>query len=325
MKFIRPLSKLLVAIATLSPLGTPVLAQEYPSRPIRLIVPFPAGGSTDHVARVVSNGIKEELGQSAIIENKGGAGTLLGTEAVARADPDGYTLLSTATPFAINATLVKTVNFDTVKSFDPVIFTAAIPLVILVNEKSPWRSLDDMVKAAKAKPGVYTYGSSGNGGSPHLATSMLEAATGIKMVHIPYKGSAPAVADLVAGQTDMVIDTVFLGAPHVKSGRLRALAQLGPKRSVLMPDVPTMQELGYKDFSAVSWFGIFAPAGTPRPILEKLNLAINRTLAKPEVVETLNAQGFFIIGGPLDGAMPRLKREIEIWGRAVRDSGAVAQ
>ena len=154
---------------------------------------------------------------------------------------------------------------------------------------------------------------------------MIEAATGIKLMHIPYKGSAPAVADLLAGQTDLVIDTVFLGAPHVKSGRLRALAQLGPQRSVLLPDVPTMQELGYKDFSAVSWFGIFAPAGTPRPILEKLNVAINRTLAKPEVVETLNAQGFFIFGGPLDGAMPRLKREIEVWGKAVRDSGAVAQ
>ena len=325
MKFIVPLGKLLVLTATLLPLGTPVLAQEYPSRPIKLIVPFPAGGSTDHVARVVSNGIKDELGQAAIIENKGGAGTLLGTEAVARADPDGYTLLSTATPFAINATLVKTLNYDTVKSFEPVIFTAGIPLVILVNEKSPWRSLKDLVEAAKAKPGVYTYGSSGNGGSPHLATAMLEAATGIKMMHIPYKGSAPSVADLVAGQTDMVIDTVFLGAPHVKSGRLRALAQLGPQRSVLMPDVPTMQELGYKDFSAVSWFGVFAPAGTPRPILEKLNGAINRTLAKPAVIETLNAQGFFIVGGPLDGALPRLKREIEIWGKAVRDSGAVTQ
>ena len=325
MKFIVPLGKLLVLTATLLPLGTPVLAQEYPSRPIKLIVPFPAGGSTDHVARVVSNGIKDELGQAAIIENKGGAGTLLGTEAVARADPDGYTLLSTATPFAINATLVKTLNYDTVKSFEPVIFTAGIPLVILVNEKSPWRSLKDLVDAAKAKPGVYTYGSSGNGGSPHLATAMLEAATGIKMMHIPYKGSAPSVADLVAGQTDMVIDTVFLGAPHVKSGRLRALAQLGPQRSVLMPDVPTMQELGYKDFSAVSWFGVFAPAGTPRPILETLNGAINRTLAKPAVIETLNAQGFFIVGGPLDGALPRLKREIEIWGKAVRDSGAVTQ
>ena len=325
MKFIVPLGKLLVLTATLLPLGTPVLAQEYPSRPIKLIVPFPAGGSTDHVARVVSNGIKDELGQAAIIENKGGAGTLLGTEAVARADPDGYTLLSTATPFAINATLVKTLNYDTVKSFEPVIFTAGIPLVILVNEKSPWRSLKDLVEAAKAKPGVYTYGSSGNGGSPHLATAMLEAATGIKMMHIPYKGSAPSVADLVAGQTDMVIDTLFLGAPHVKSGRLRALAQLGPQRSVLMPDVPTMQELGYKDFSAVSWFGVFAPAGTPRPILETLNGAINRTLAKPAVIETLNAQGFFIVGGPLDGALPRLKREIEIWGKAVRDSGAVTQ
>ena len=144
-------------------------------------------------------------------------------------------------------------------------------------------------------------------------------------MHIPYKGSAPAVADLVAGQTDLVIDTVFLGAPHVKSGRLRALVQLGAQRSILLPDVPTMQELGYKDFSAVSWFGIFAPAGTPRPILQKLNVAINRTLAKPEIAETLKAQGFFIDGGPLDGAMPRLKREIEIWGKAVRDSGAVAQ
>ena len=325
MRLFVPAVKLLVLLAGLSPLSAPVMAQDYPTRSIRLIVPFPPGGSTDHVSRVVANGLKDELGQTAIIENKGGAGTLLGTEAVARADPDGYTLLSTATPFAINATLVKTVNFDTVKSFDPVIFTAAIPLVILVNEKSPWRTLKDLVEAAKAKPGVYTYGSSGNGGSPHLATAMLEAATGIKMVHIPYKGSAPAVADLVAGQTDMVIDTVFLGAPHVKSGRLRALAQLGPQRSVLMPDVPTMQELGYKDFSAVSWFGVFAPAGTPRPILEKLNGAINRTLAKPEVIETLNAQGFFIVGGPLDGAMPRLQREIEIWGKAVRDSGAVTQ
>lgn len=325
MRLFVPAVKLLILLAGLSAFSMPVLAEDYPSRTIKLVVPFPPGGSSDYMGRVVANGLKDELGETAIIENKGGAGTLLGTEAVARADPDGYTLLATATPFAINATLVKTVNFDTVKSFDPVVFTGAIPLVLLVNEKSPWRSLNDLVEAAKAKPGVYTYGSSGNGGSPHLATSMIEAATGIQLMHIPYKGSAPAVADLLAGQTDLVIDTVFLGAPHVKSGRLRALAQLGPQRSVLLPDVPTMQELGYKDFSAVSWFGIFAPAGTPRPILEKLNVAINRTLAKPEVVETLNAQGFFIFGGPLDGAMPRLKREIEVWGKAVRDSGAVAQ
>ena len=325
MRLFVPAVKLLILLAGLSAFSMPVLAEDYPSRTIKLVVPFPPGGSSDYMGRVVANGLKDELGETAIIENKGGAGTLLGTEAVARADPDGYTLLATATPFAINATLVKTVNFDTVKSFDPVIFTGSIPLVLLVNEKSPWRSLKDLVEAAKAKPGVYTYGSSGNGGSPHLATSMIEAATGIKLVHIPYKGSAPAVADLVAGQTDLVIDTVFLGAPHVKSGRLRALVQLGAQRSILLPDVPTMQELGYKDFSAVSWFGIFAPAGTPRPILQKLNVAINRTLAKPEIAETLKAQGFFIDGGPLDGAMPRLKREIEIWGKAVRDSGAVAQ
>ena len=190
-----PVFKLLILLACLSPLCTPAMAQEYPSRPIRLVVPFPPGGSSDYMGRLVANGLKDELGQTAIIENKGGAGTLLGTEAVARAEPDGYTLLATATPFAINATLVKTVNFDTVKSFDPVIFTGAIPLVLLVNEKSPWHSLKDLVDAAKAKPGVYTYGSSGNGGSPHLATSMIEAATGIKLVHIPYKGSAPAVAD----------------------------------------------------------------------------------------------------------------------------------
>ena len=287
MRLFVPVIKLLILLAGLSLFSTPVMAQDYPSRAIKLIVPFPPGGSSDYMGRVVANGLKDELGQTAIIENKGGAGTLLGTEAVARADPDGYTLLATATPFAINATLVKTVNFDTVKSFDPVVFTGAIPLVLLVNEKSPWRSLNDLVEAAKAKPGVYTYGSSGNGGSPHLATSMIEAATGIQLMHIPYKGSAPAVADLLAGQTDLVIDTVFLGAPHVKSGRLRALAQLGPQRSVLLPDVPTMQELGYKDFSAVSWFGIFAPAGTPPAIQTAIADAYRKAAQDPEVLKVL--------------------------------------
>ena len=317
---LRLLAGLAGTLATLCALP-PALAQGgFPDKPIRIVVPFPPGGSSDSVARVLAAGMKERLGQPVLVENKAGAGTIIGTEMVAKSPPDGTTLLWMATPFAINATLFKQLPYDTQKDFTPVVVATTGPLALIVHPSSPWRTVADLVAAGKV--GKLTYGSSGNGGSPHLATEMFKNAAGFDAVHVPYKGSAPSVQDLLAGHTSFVFDTVFLTAPFVQSGKARALAQTGRTRAAALPDVPTMVEAGVPNFVATSWLGLAVPAGTPKDVVAKLNAAANEVLSRPDVKASLAKQGMDPAGGTPEEAARHVATEIAWWGKAVRDSGA---
>lgn len=313
------LSACLLFLAAQSPAA---LADTYPSRPIKLVVPFPPGGTSDTVARVLAKGMGERLGQSVIVYNQGGGGTIIGTEAVARSAPDGYTLLWMTTPFAINHTLFAKRPYDTFEDFIPVVDVISVPLVLIVPSNSPAKTLQDLIAMAKKAPGKVAYGSSGPGGSPHLVTAMFASKAGLQLNHIPYKGSAPAVMNLVAGQTDFVIDTLFLTRPQIEAGKARALAQTGAARSPLLPDVPTMREAGLDDYEASSWLSLAAPAGTPETIVSRLNATANEVLQDDAVRRSLEDQGLVIAGGSPERARTHLRAEVERWGQAVRDSGA---
>jgi len=304
---------------------SPALGQDnFPSRPIKIVVPFPPGGSSDSVARLLANGMREKLGQPVIVDNKAGAGTVIGTEAVAKSPADGYTLLWMTTPFAINASLAKSLPYDTFKDLTPVIDVVEMPLVMIVNPSSPAKSVRDLVQMAKKSPGKLSYGSSGNGGSPHLAMEMFKSMTGVFINHIPYRGSAPSVQDLIAGQTDVVMDTIFLTTPQVQAGKARALAQTGTKRSAYLPDVPTMREAGVEGYEATSWLALAAPGGTPSAVVQKLNAAANEVLKSTAIREQLTKQGLEILAGTPEDSARHLRVEVEKWGRAVKSSGAKA-
>ncbi len=312
------------ALLALAPVAASFAQDAFPSRPIKIVVPFPPGGSSDSVARLLANGMKDKLGQPVIVENKAGAGTIIGTEAVARSPADGYTMLWMTTPFAINESLYKQRPYDTFKDFTPLIDVVSNPLVMIVNPKSPANTVKELIALAKKAPGKLSYGSSGNGGSPHLAMEMFKAAAGVDIKHIPYKGSAPAVTDLIGGQTDVVIDTLFLTAPQVTGGKARALAQTGPTRSKLLPDVPTMREAGLAGYEATSWLSLAVPAGTPAAIVSRLNAAANEALQTPAIRDQLVKQGMEVHGGTPDEAAQHLRAEVERWGKAIAASGAKA-
>ncbi|MEI7445602.1 MAG: tripartite tricarboxylate transporter substrate binding protein [Burkholderiales bacterium] len=320
----RRLTAALAAVPALGPaLGRPAAAQEaWPSRPLKLVVPFPPGGTADAAARAIAAGLRERLGQPVVVDNRGGAGTLIGTDLVAKSAPDGYTLLWATTPFAINATMVEKPPYDTFRDFVPVLRGLSSPLVLVVPASSPARSVAEFVALAKRSPGRLVYGSSGNGGSPHLAMEMFKAQAGIFVSHLPYRGSGPALADLLGGQTDAMFDTVFLLTPQVQAGKVRALAQTGATRSPLLPDVPTMQEAGLAGYEATSWFSIAAPAGTPPAVIAKLNAAANEVLQSPPIRDGLAKQGLQVHGGTPEEAARHLRSEVERWGAAVKRSGA---
>jgi len=305
--------------------AAPPAAAAYPERPIKLVVPFPPGGTSDSLARIVAKGVGERLGQTVIVDNKPGAGTVIGTEAVLREPPDGYNLIWATTPLAINDSLLDKLPYDTLRDIRPVATVAGVPLVLIVPAASPVHSLADLIARAKAAPGTLTYGSSGNGGSPHLAAEMLSSMADIKLVHIPYKGSAPSVLSVIAEQTDMAFDTLFLTLPQIQSGKARPLAQTGSARSSLLPDVPTMAEAGLPGYQAASWFMMAVRTGTPADIVERLNAATNAVLADPAVRQSLAEQGLQPMGGSPQDATDHLRNEIGKWGKIVRASGARAE
>lgn len=303
---------------------TSAFAQDsFPSRPIKIVVPFPPGGTTDVVARLLAGAVKDRLGQPVLVENKAGGGTIIGTDAVAKSAPDGYTLLWASTPFAVNDTLYRgKLPYDTLKDFTPVIDIVGIPLVLAVPSRSPAKSVQEFVELARRQPGKLSYGSSGNGGGPHLAMEMLKSARGIFVTHVPYRGSAAALNDLMGGQTDAMFDTIFLVTPQAAAGKVRILAQTGAKRSSYLPNTPTMQEAGIAGYEAIAWLKLVAPSETPVTAIQKLNAAFNDALSSPAVRESLTKQGLPLMGGsPQDSAI-HLKAEIEKWGKAVKSSGA---
>lgn len=294
----------------------------YPEQPIRLVVGFSAGGTTDVVARIIGKEIGEELGQPVVVENRPGAGSNIGAEMVARAKPDGYTLYMVAVTSAINQTLYKNIRFNLIDDFDPVALAVRVPNVLVVNPKLPVNSVKELVDYAKAHPGEMNFASSGSGTSIHMAGELFKQLADIDVVHIPYKGSSPAVTDLIGGQVDFMFDNMPSSWPHVEAGKLRALAVTTAERSKTAPDLPTMRESGFPTFDVSSWFGVIAPKGTPKEAIDKLNKAIRQALAKPAVQSQMEDLGAMPADTTPEQFGDFIKSEVDSWGKVVKASGA---
>ena len=290
------------------------LADEYPSRPIRIIVPYAPGGGADMVARIVAKRVGDTIGQTIVIENRGGAGSIIGTEMVAKAEADGYTLLlGQSGPISINPAVYKDLRYDPERDFAPVTMTTAYPYILVVNAKLPVKSLQDFVALAKSKPGAMNYGTTGIGAANHLVTELFNGKAGLKMAHIPYRGTALAVADLVGEQVTVVFGDPVSVLPHMQAGTLRALAVTSTQRSPVAPDVPTVAESGYPGFDAIAWHGILAPAKTPPAIVRKLNAEIVSALQHPETKDLLVKQAMHTVGNTPEEFAAFIKKDIAIW------------
>ncbi|MBA4178247.1 MAG: tripartite tricarboxylate transporter substrate binding protein [Leptothrix sp. (in: Bacteria)] len=298
-------------------------ARTYPDRPIRLIVPFPAGGGADSLARTVMPKVAQALGQAIVIENKAGAGGNIGAEAAAQAAPDGYTLFyGTNGTQAINPALYGKLRFDPVKDFAPVSRLTEIATMVIVNPQLPVRSAAELIAYARAHPGKLNYASAGNGTTSHLAAEMFKAQAGLDIVHVPYRGGALAMTDLIAGQVQMMIEVMPNAAPQAQAGRVRGLAVSTLTRSSASPELPTLAESGLPGFEAAAWDGIFVPAGTPRTVIDRLNAAIHEALADTDVGGALRARGAAPVPGTPESFATFITSSAERWGRAVRASGA---
>jgi len=295
----------------------------FPTKPITIIVPFSAGGTTDILARVVGLYMGTDLGQPVVVDNRAGAGGNIGGQAAARATADGYTLfMGTVGTHAINQSLYKKMPFDPIKDFAPLSRVAMVPNLLVANPSQPYKNVKEMIAYAKANPGKINFGSSGNGSSIHLSGELFKQMAGVDMQHVPYRGSAPAVSDLLGGQISVMFDNMPSAIPHVKGGKLRALAVTTAKRSPALPDVPTIAEAGVPGYEATSWFGLLAPAGTPAPIVAKLNASILKALADPEVKKKLAEQGAEPFGEKPEQFAAFIQAETAKWGKVVKDSGA---
>jgi len=298
-------------------------ADVYPDKSIRLVVPFPAGGPTDMVARPLAQFLGEQLKQTVVVDNRGGAGGSIGAEVVAKAPADGYTLLmATVGTQAINATLYRKLGYDPVKDFTPISLVAAAPVALVVNPSVPVSSVAELIALAKSKPGSLNFGSAGNGTPGHLTGEMFRAATGIDLKHVPYKGSAPALSDLLGGQIQIMFDPLQSVLAQVRAGRLKLLAISSKTRSSAAPDVPTFAEAGLKDFEATAWWAVFAPASLPPAIAARLNTSINAVVNSSAFRALLEPQGVTVLGDSREALAQFQRSEIDKWGKAVRASGA---
>jgi tripartite-type tricarboxylate transporter receptor subunit TctC len=296
-------------------------AQSYPVKPVRMIVPFAPGGNTDIIARIVAPGMSKDLGQQIIIENRGGAGSMIGTEAAAKSPPDGYTLLMVSAAHVINPAMVKKLPFDPVKSFAAISKVADVPSALVVHPSLPVKSVKDLVALARAHPGALNYSSAGRGSIGHLSAELLSSLTKIKMTHIPYKGAGPAVVDAVAGHVQLLISSMPAVIGFSRSGRLRMIAQGGEKRSPAAPDVPTMIESGVPDFVVTAGFGLFAPAGTPQPVIDRVLAALKASLSDSSVRERLSGEGADPAVSTPEEYEQFTRSEIEKWIRVARGAG----
>jgi len=296
-------------------------AAEYPTKPIRLVVPFPAGGPVDITARTLAPRLGEVLGQRIVVDNRGGAGGILGSDIVAKSPADGHTLLLCTTGNAINVSLVKNLPYDIRKDFTAVSMIAIITSILVVHPALPVKSVKDLIALAKAKPDALSYASTGNGAPTHLAGELFKSMAGVKMTHIPYKGAAPALVDLISGHVQLS----FISAPgsmqHVESGRLRVLAVTNAKRSLLLPDVPTISEAGLRGYESEGWHGLFTPSGTPKPAVDRLYREFAAILRDAKISAQLLAGGAEPVGMPPDEFAVKLNAEIEKWVRVVKSSG----
>ncbi|MBX3650301.1 MAG: tripartite tricarboxylate transporter substrate binding protein [Burkholderiales bacterium] len=300
-------------------------AQKYPERPVRLVVPFAPGGGTDIIGRIVGQGLAEVLGHQVIIDNRGGAGSTLGTEIVARAPNDGHTLLFGNISLAFNATLYTKLRYDTIRDLAPISFSAVQPNILVIHPGLPAKNLKEFIELARANPGKYNYASAGTGSGTHLAAELLKLQTNINIVHVPYKGTGPALTDLLGGQISMMVSTFASALPHVKSGRMRALGVTTTKRSPATPDVPTLIESGVAGYDYSTWYGLLAPGGTAKRIIDTLNAANRKVLSREDIKQKLESQGVDpIINSPAEFAA-YLKSETEKWGKVVKATGAKAE
>ena len=295
----------------------------YPTKPIRIVVPFPPGGTTDILARAAAQKMTEAWKEKAVVDNRPGAGGNIGAELVAKAPADGYTLLmGTVGTHAINASLYAKMPYDHVKDFAPVILVAAVPNVLVVHPSVPATTVAELIAYAKANPGKLNFASSGSGTSIHLAGELFKVMAGVQMTHVPYKGSAPAIADLLGGQVQLMFDNLPSALPQIRAGKLRALAVTSSQRAAALPDVPTIAESGLPGYEASSWFGLLAPAGTPADIVAKINGEVARWLASPEAKEKLLAQGANAAGGTPEDFVRHIAAETAKWQKVVKESGA---
>jgi tripartite-type tricarboxylate transporter receptor subunit TctC len=314
---------LLGTLLALAPLAA--AAQDWPAKPVKFVVPFPPGGSVDPLARLVALKLTESLKQQFIVENKPGASGSIGAAQVAKAAADGYTFLFVFDTHAVNPSLIQNLPFDTARDLAPVMLVGTAPMAIATAAGKPYRSFDDVLKAAKAKPDTLSIGSIGNGSLGHLTVILVQQAAGIKLVHVPYKGGGPMSTDAIGGQVDLAIGSVAVISPHVRGGKLRAVAVTGAKRSHALPEVPTLAEQGFPGFSALAWWGIFAPAGTPKPILDKFHAELVKAFSLPDVRRTLTETlGMDLAVSTPDQLQGWLAVEMQRWGKVVRDNGVRA-
>lgn len=314
-----------IAVAILSLICmSEVAAQNYPTRPVTIIVPYAAGGGTDLLARMIGQNLEQRLSKSFVVENRPGGGTVIATLAVAKASPDGYTLLmGTSTPLAINVTLHRKLPYDPATDFVPLALVANVPFVLVVNPSLPVKSVSDLIKLAKEKPGSLSYGTSGPGSPHHLYSELFKSMTGIEMIHVPYKGSVPALTDVVAGHIPLMFVDLAPAQPMIKEGKVRALGVSSAVRVASLPDVAPIAKVGVPGFEAVAWQMLVAPANTPKQVVDMLYKELKSVLALPEIKQQISALGMIPIDSPPPDELARyVKTEIARWGDVVRKSGA---
>lgn len=314
--------QVLLAAAALAAPAPAALAQAYPAKPIRFIMPYAPGGSSEILARPIAQELTRNLGQSVFIDFKPGGGTTIGADLVAKSAPDGYTLVMMLSAHAINATLMPKLPYDTVKDFAPITIAATLPLVVVVPAQSPIRSFQDLIATARAKPGKLTFASAGPGNTSHLSVEYLKSQLGLDMIHVPYKGSGPAIVGLLGGEVDFMFDSLSSSLPQIKAGKFRALAMASARRSRILPEVPTVAESGVPGFDVSVWYSVLAAAGTPAPIVQRLHAEIVRAMKAPEAKEKIEGFGYDIVGSTPAEADAFIRAEITRWAKVVRESGA---
>lgn len=314
------ISKFLMGFTLL--IGSSLHAQSYPSKPITLLIPYPPGGSAGMLALPMVDELQKKLGQPVILVYRPGAGGTVATAQVARANPDGYTLVMILAAHAVNPELYPSLPYDTRKDFSPVSLLATLPLLVAAPLSTPANNIQELVKYATSNPDKLTYASAGNGNTSHLAVEKFKTETSTKIRHIPYKGSAPAVVAMLSDEVSFMFDSISTSLPHVKSGKLKALAVTGEKRSPLLPNVPTVLESGIMNYVVNGWYGVIAPAGTPKPIIDKLSLAFSEAAKNPRISKQLAESGYEMIGSTPDVFGKHIENELILWKKVVQDSGA---
>ncbi|WP_280188794.1 tripartite tricarboxylate transporter substrate binding protein [Delftia sp. PS-11] len=318
-----PIRRRLLALLAALPLAHAALAAEpWPAKPIQLVIPYPPGGSADLLGRPLALQLQQQLGQSVVLEYRSGAGGTLASQYVARARPDGYTVLMVLAAHAINDSLYPRLPYDTRKDFAPVSLVAQLPMVVAASSKLPVQDIRQLIQAAQARPGQLTFGSAGNGNTGHLAAEYFSTMAGVRMTHVPYKGSAGVVNAMLAGDIDLTFDSISTSMPHIRSGRMQALAVTSARRSALAPEVPTIQEQGLAGFDVTGWYALIAPAGTPADIIQRLSSEIAAALRQPALQSQLAAGGYEPVGSTPEALQAHIDREIARWAKVVQSTGA---